>query len=109
MSPKDSPSDELWKKAAAKGYKHGVHRAEDRQREKQPCGPKTRYDQDWALKYYEKWILSIENDRLNAGDLSTDGKSAVNVPDAMSPTSLQEGSPPLDIAMGLPRILATHR
>jgi hypothetical protein len=56
MSPKDVPSDELWKKAAAKGYKHGVHRAEDRQRKKQPCGPKTRYDQDCALKYYEKCV-----------------------------------------------------
>ena len=57
MSPKDIPSEELWKKAAAKGYKHGVHRAEDRQRKKQPCGPKTRYDQDCALKYYEKCVL----------------------------------------------------
>ena len=43
-------------KGAAKGYKHGVHRAEDRQRKKQPCGPKTRYDQDCALKYYEKCV-----------------------------------------------------
>ena len=45
-----------------------------------------------------RWIVSLENDRLNAGTLSTDGKSAVNVPDAVSPTSLQEGLRPLDIA-----------
>jgi hypothetical protein len=45
-----------------------------------------------------RWVVSIKNDGLNAGDLSTDGMSAVNVPDAMGPTSLQEGSPPLDIA-----------
>ena len=56
MSPKDITSEELWKKAAAKGYQHGVHRAEDRQRKKKPCGPKTRYDQDCALKYYEKCV-----------------------------------------------------
>jgi hypothetical protein len=50
------------------------------------------------LTNLSRWIVSIENNRLNAGDLSIDGKSAVNVPNAMSPTSLQEGSPPLDIA-----------
>lgn len=61
MSPKDIPSEELWKKAAAKGYRHGVHRAEDCQRKKKPCGPKTRYDQDCALKCYEK---CVKNNRL---------------------------------------------
>ena len=45
-----------------------------------------------------RWIASIENDRLNAGDLNTDGQSANNVPDAMGPRSLEEGSPPLNIA-----------
>ena len=45
-----------------------------------------------------RWIVSIENDPLNAGDLSTDGQSAVNVPDTICPRRLQEGSPPLDLA-----------
>ncbi|KAL2037204.1 hypothetical protein N7G274_010067 [Stereocaulon virgatum] len=98
MGSKDIPSEELWKKAAAKGYRHGVHRAEDCQMKKKPCGDKNRYDQDCALKYYDKWIASLEHGRLNAGDLSTDSPSAVNVPGAMEPRRLEEGSSPLDIA-----------
>ena len=43
MSLTDLLSDELWKKAAAKGYKMAPKRAEDRQRKKQPCGQKARY------------------------------------------------------------------
>lgn len=56
MSPKDTASEELWKKAAAKGYRHSVHRAEDCQRKKKPYRSKTRYDQDCALRYYEKCV-----------------------------------------------------
>ena len=47
-----------------------------------------------------RWIIPIKNNRLNAGDLSVDGSDvdAVNVPNAISPTHLQEESHPLDIA-----------
>ena len=45
-----------------------------------------------------RWIVSIETEPLNARDSSTDGQSADSVPDAIIPRSLEEGSPPLDIA-----------
>lgn len=44
-------------------------------------------------------IAFFENDRLDAGDLSTDGQSAINVPDAINPRHLETGSPPFDIAI----------
>ena len=45
-----------------------------------------------------RWIVSINNNPLDAKDLGTDGQSADSVPDAMISRSLEEGSPPLDIA-----------
>jgi hypothetical protein len=42
------------------------------------------FRQGKILTKSSRWIVSIENDRLNAGDLSTDGKSAVNVPNVIA-------------------------